>query len=61
MEHLRILLEEQISKMELYDNISNQWWNSLPLEKDTVEDGFNKECLGSRQEGVKDHTDHGED
>jgi hypothetical protein len=59
-EPFHILFEEQISKMKLYDHISNEGWNSFPLEKDTVEGRFNKECLAGRQQGIKDHADHSE-
>jgi hypothetical protein len=59
-EPLHILFEEQISKTKLYDHILDERRNSLLLKKDTVEGGFDKECLAGVQQGIKDHAEHGE-
>jgi hypothetical protein len=46
--------------MKLDNDILDEGWNPLSLEKNAIEGRFNKECLASGQERVKDHTDHGQ-
>jgi hypothetical protein len=46
--------------MKLDNDILNERGNPFSFEKDSIEGRFNKEGLTGGQEGVKDHTDHGQ-
>src|SRR4030043_1515795 len=60
-EHLHILLEQQVSEAKLDDNIFYDGRNSLFLEENPIQSGFNEEGLARRQKGNEDHTGHGQD